>query len=1126
MFFDCVQLVELHFRLRAIHQVESNLKEELMQKLSSGDWKKRSPMLSKLRKVRSTILSTFTEKNNNEEKHQGPLNDGSSAYPAIAGSSFQGAQNPITARQLEAYYNSLKLQNEALTDKLTRSSVIKGQTNASNVDDNSTRRAEKVANSWNNAESTNIEQGNSMTSAKSSIPVEENAVILFDESPESDTEMDDYPESLGLPQIISQPDPLERANLVQLKKMMELEKYRRYRLSYLREHTRHVNRSGINKVSKSIMRQKYKKLGKSLDAHNVPKERQNKSGMFGISLLDTVDDTAIETAGKESQIIKPIDDNIMRKLKFPASENSTVDFTMPTKPKSFNAEEPKVSSQSKADKNHFEKKPSFSSVSSEKPMFAFKETAIAPTGKQTDLSVDEKPSVAFSFNPPTPTKTLVSEPTNPTSTSKSTSDSKVAALSFGNMAKPVEAKKEASTPTFSFGSTTDLSKNGFKKAIIENIPDEDGLNDASMDRIAKRKAPSTSDDNDQTTKSKKAFSFGVPTSSSFTIPNAPQISTKNLSDADSVPPEHQNASHEPKVTNGFQFGNSTSTTSSQGPLLNFGISKNDDKSKSSFGITTATAEKPSFSFGTAVNKATETQKSAGDETKLASKPVFNFGSSTETGDAPKFSLNGVSNAEGHKHVFGRSDAEKAAEKPTSLFGESRNTQTDDKVKPLFGDLRSINTSGFSAGNKGAESKSGFSSGTLSTTSGAESNGNEGGAKIDEKKQPSLTFGIPASSSAAENGKSSSKTPASAPTKPTFNFGVNTPISSFGSTASLGGSTENKQPNGISNTNAAGESKFNFGNNAASTDLVGVSKGAQPPSVPASSTGSGFKFNAGSSTPNTPGVFSGFNNGPKPSANPKIEEVKSTLGPPATGFAFGTSINSPSMFGSANSDTKKTFGATGMDGIAGKSTFGNTGSTGTKGFTFGTSGGASAFGNSQSSNSSTSGVANQPPATNKIFSINNNAFPSLNQAPKTALGGFGGAGGAGGAAQNPSFNFSAASAASNAVGFPSAPSAFGGMRNNGNSGNNSTNNGMMNMGNMFGGNAGNSGFPNANMSSGGNSSAGNSRSGTPSFNFTGQSGNVDPSSIFQSSQNGTPPPGQSNIMTRKRAYPRGMRNRRQ
>ncbi|GAV29733.1 hypothetical protein PMKS-003235 [Pichia membranifaciens] len=1097
-----------------------------MQKLFLGDWKKRSPMLSKLRKVRSTILSTFTEKNNNEEKHQGPVNDGSSTpYPVIAGSSFQDVQNPITARQLEAYYNSLKLQNEALTEKLNRSSVIKGQTTASNVDDNSTRRAEKVANSWNNAESTNIEQGNSVASAKSSIPVEKNAVILFDESPESDAEMDDYPESLGLPQIISQPDPLERANLVQLKKMMEMEKYRRYRLSYLREHTRHVNRSGINKVSKSIMRQKYKKLGKSLDAHNLPKERQNKSGMFGISLLDTVDDTAIEIAGKESQIVKPIDDNIMRKLKFPASENSAANFAMPTKAKSFYAEEPKVGNQTKANENHIEKKPSFSSVSSEKPMFVFKETDIAPR-KETDLSVDEKPSVAFSFNPPTPTKTVTSEPTNPTSTSKSTSDSKLAALSFGNMANLVEAKKEASTPTFSFGSTTDSSKNGFKKAIIENIPDEDGLNDASMDRIAKRKAPSTSDDNNQTTKSKKTFSFGVPTSSSFTIPNAPQISTKNLSDADAVPPEPQNASHEPKVTSSFQFGKSTSTTTSQGPLLNFGISKNDDKSKSSFESTTATAEKPSFSFGTAINKATEDQKNAGSETKPAPKPVFNFGSSAQTGDAPNFSLNGVSNAEGPKHVVGSSDAEKAAEKPTSLFGGSINTKTDDEVKPLFGDLKSINTSGFSAGNKGAESKSGFPFGTPSTTSGVESNGNEGAAKIDGKKQPSLTFGIPAGSSAAENGKSSSKTPAPAPTKPTFNFGANIPVSSFGSTASLGGNTENKQPNGISTTNALGESKFNFGNDAASTDLVGVSKRAQPPSAPASSTGSGFKFNAGSSTPNTPGVFSGFNNSPKPSANPKIEEVKSTLGAPATGFAFGTSVNSPSMFGSANSDTKKIFGATGMDGTADKSTFGNTGSTGTKGFTFGTSGGASAFGNSQSSNSPAFGVVNQPPATNKIFSINNNAFPSLNQAPKTALSGFGGAGGTGGAGQSPSFNFSPASAASNAVGFPSAPSAFGGMTNNGNSGNNSTNNGMMNMGNMFGGNAGNPGFPNANMSSGGNSSAGNSRSGTPSFNFTGQSGNVDPSSIFQSSQNGTPPPGQSNIMTRKRAYPRGMRNRRQ
>lgn len=1085
-----------------------------MQKLFLGDWKEESPMLSKLRKVRSSILSKLTEKNNKEKDH-GPINNGTSTpYPIIADSSFLDSQNPITARQLEAYYNSLKVQNEVLTDKLNRSSVIKGQTSANNVDENTAKRAEKVSSSWNNAESTNIEQGNSVADANSDIPVEENPVIVLDESPEHDTDMDDYSESLGLPQIISQPDPLERANLVQLKKMMELEKYRRYRLSYLREHTRHVNRAGINKVSKSIMRQKYSKIGKSLNAHNVPKERQNKSGMFGISLLDTVDDTAIESAEQKSQPVKPIDDDIGKKLKFPASENPADNFTMPTKAKSFNAEEPKLGNQTKANENNTEKTLSFGSVSNEKKIFGSNDTAAVPAIKQVDTSIDEKPSAAFSFNPPAPTKAVTSEPTNPIPASKSTAGSKIPVFSFGNMKSPVEAKKEASTPTFNFGKTADLSENGFKKAIIENVPDEDGLNDASMDRVVKRKAPSASDLSDQPNKSKKAFSFGSPASSSFTIPKAPQVSENLSSATNSQPSKPQDVSLEPKVASGFQFGKSASNPSPLGPLLNFGNSKVDDTSKSSFGSTTATAGKPSFSFGTANSKATDNQKDEGSETKPAPKPVFNFGSSV----SPNFSLDGVNNASGPKLDFGGSGAQKAAEKPMSLFGGSKNTQVDDKVKPLFGDLKSTSTPGFTAGSKGGDTKSGFSFGTPSTNSGMDSKESGGGAvKVDEQKQPTLSFGMPPISLTAEKSSGDS-----AHTKPKFSFGANTPVSSFGSAASLGGNAENKQPNGTSNINTSGDNKFDFGKNATSTDLINVSKNGQPPSAPVSSTGSGFNFNAGPSTPNTTGGFSGFNTSIKPAANPKIEEVKSTFGAPATGFTFGTGASSPSVFGNANSDTNKTFGAPGIPDTAGKSAFGNTGSTGTNGFSFGASGGASAFGASQPSNSPTPGAANQQPATGKIFSINNNAFPSLNQTPKTAMSGFGGASGAAGAGQTPSFNFSAAPAASNAVGFPSVSSAFGGVTNNGNSGPNN----MMNMGNVFGGNAGNSGFPNTNMNNGGNSSAGNSRSGTPSFNFTGQSGNVDPSSIFQSSQNGTPPPGQSTIMTRKRAYPRGMRNRRQ
>lgn len=1148
-------------------QLGQFFENKVTKRLLSTNWKEIPSMLSKLGKAKKSFFSKFSHLNKEEKKQQVPQEDARSStpFPALVESSFQDSQNPITARQLEAYYTSLKLQNEALAENLTKlNGHTNGQNNTNKSDDNLADKKEKVSNSWNNAESTNIEQSGSMANAKPGAADSENAVILFEESPESDIELEDYPESLGLPVMLSQPDPLERANLVQLKKMMELEKYRRYRLSYLREHTRHVNRSGIQKVTKNIIKQKYKKMGKALEVTAVPKERQNKSGMFGISLLDTVDDNAIESTEEEPQIVKPIDDDVVKKLKFPNTTSAGAKFTMPSKPKSFNAEELKDGKSSKMDESTKDKKPS-ASVTAIKPLFGSTSTE-KDIEKQSGSSFDEQPSAAFKFNPPSVSKETASEsaPTStfgtkfaPMSGTKSESEQasnfpkpvsvpapNTSSVSFGKLTTPGEAGKTSNSPAFNFGDTPDFSKKGnTKRALIEYVPDDEGLNDSSMN-IAKRKAPNGFGSQDHTGTSKGKSSIGV-----FNVPSTTTTSTASLfgkkdsSVTDSTSSNLQDAQTDTKSAQAsFQFGNSTAANSLKVPSLNFSTPKTEAKDNSSAAGDTGITEKPLFSFGGFSSKPVQDEKDEKKEIPSAAKAVFSFGNAAQKSNND-FSFGSVKNSETPSFKFGVSTSDKLADKPadvkaTKTIGEpaalsdtSSQNKTEGEVKPLSENFASKGFANISTGSNALASSNGFSFGSSTAFPIKEGATKEAGKKEGSQQAPTLNFGgafKPAGSSATEKSNPEDS-------KPKFNFGANANVSSFSSTLPLGNGPDKKSVNGsafgeTTNTNNAGGPKFNFGNSATSTDLVSVVKGTQQQSAPSSSNGSGFNFNAGTSTPNTTATFSGFNNGGTASqSNKKIEEVKSILGPPSTGFSFGSNANPSSVIGDGKAGTKMAFPASNSDNAASKSAFGSMGDAGSSGFNFGTSGGTSAFGNSQlsnnasnnASNGATGGTTYQPPTAGKIFSINNNAFPSLNQVPKPAISGFGGS------AQKPSFNFGGASApapapaATNVVGFPSAPSAFGGMMNNGQG-----MGGMVNNGNIFGGNVSNPGFPTTGTNSGGNSSVGNSRSGTPSFNFTGQSANVDPSSIFQSSQNGTPPPGQPNIMARRRAYPRGMRGRRQ
>ena len=109
-------------------------------------------VVAKLAKLKNRIFSVFTKKEKDGDRlvnsrsasnrSYADLNDNDEgegmSTPTTKGFSFQRSQSPITARQLEDYYNSLRKENEALADSLNNSAVgTKGD--------------------WTNAESTNID---------------------------------------------------------------------------------------------------------------------------------------------------------------------------------------------------------------------------------------------------------------------------------------------------------------------------------------------------------------------------------------------------------------------------------------------------------------------------------------------------------------------------------------------------------------------------------------------------------------------------------------------------------------------------------------------------------------------------------------------------------------------------------------------------------------------------------------------------------------------------------------------------------------------------------------------------------------------------------------------------------
>jgi nucleoporin NUP1 len=1032
-------------------------------------------VVAKLAKLKNRIFSVFTKKEKDGDRlvnsrsasnrSYADLNDNDegegTSTPTNKGFSFQRSQSPITARQLEDYYNSLRKENEALADSLNNSAVgTKGD--------------------WTNAESTNIDYNENQDDGQKSKSTSEDHVgntknddndnnnekdtnhgdiiLIDDEGDKSSTDFNDgmsidEAEQFGMTPLYSQPDPLERANLVQLKKMMELEKYRRYRLSYLREHTRHLNRHA-NKSGKNVSNSKqFFKLAKKIDVKNLPIERRNKSGTFGISLLDTVTDKDDEDEYNDanSSLVKPLDSDPAKKLRFTkeSQEDPAANFQISSKTRSFK--------ESKDEKKEEEGAPDVV-PSKVAPIPSLSIPTKPITSVQDDANANAEPSIGFKFSAPKVAEQAVSEKKEESKPTLSfglpKNDVTKPSFSFDGSAKP----KELSKPTFTSAS---------EKPIIENIPDEDGLNDASMNVKSKSMTPVPK------------FQFKKEDSDKPAVSQSESVKVPSL------------------------FGSSAPTDK---PL--FGAPSSEKKE-----------DKPAFSFGTPASKTSlSLSKPSSDESKdTAAKPAFSFGTASKN-PALNFGFGSGSEPNSKKEE---------SKVPALDFGTGANCDDDEKPEKEFAEPAT----------KRKAPGGGFGSNTAVTGGlifGKPAAGGDVVSKDEKPVMPAFNFG----GAKKEEEKPEEKKAA------LFTFGSNNPVPALN--IGSGASTPTTATSAAAGTEIKAQPPLLFGSQPMPATSNAISADTKSTPAPAFNFGANATTGSlklpGASTSNGPAA-SGFNFSGTANATSGNNTPSESASKPSSTFKFGAASNPSALSG---------FGSTANGNQATNNS--------SPGFTFGTAGN-----NTAAPNASTDATAPNAGSGNtqagKLFSFSSSKFPPLNAAAKPA--GFGGM--APGATNG--FSFGTANVNNNASSAPSLAGGFGmnnsnansgfGSNNNANSGFGSKNNansgfGINNgsAGGAFGLNNGNadggfgmnnnnmgamaasapamSGFNFGSNTNSATTSNANSRSGTPNFNFTGQSTSADPAAIFGS---GAPNTGmgmgmgnQPGVPGRKKAYPRSMRRR--
>ncbi|GMG21433.1 unnamed protein product [Ambrosiozyma monospora] len=516
-------------------------------------------------------------------------------------------------------------------------------------------------------------------------------------------------------------NPLERAKLIQLKKRMESNRYRKSKTNIIRSHIgtpfaqipngfTSTSSSSSTSTSTSPLKQshtqtKSKYVESSTDTNSnghsvsnvqkganttvnldeIPEEKKNRDGWFTVDpyVSDTEDDIGLDNAP-----VGKIDEGkpLISKIKFnskTSSTSSSFGFNTAARPKSF---VPTKDDYAKVASFVSEKKNKDMNESNSKAATNGKETGSVGGGKTatvadvTDID-DEKidttsvPTAGFTFGVKPASKTTSTDSTKKingsgfsfgVAKSKNNVDSEKPKISFGVSS----SEKKSSTAPPSFGSKPLSFSLSGNNATKENSTTTTSATIAAP-KLSFGLGGSSSSTTSESSTSKKpaAFSFSLggkkdePAKTGFgfgsTKPSPSPVPSFSLDNKSASPDKPTEKKSTP-----FTFGGVSSTTAEKKPdsvpQFSFGTKPTKTESKPlSFGTAASTgATKPlSFSFGTATSDAKETKA-----------PTFSLGGSSNEGSkstTPAFSF-------GTKPAANPTSA--SSEKPAFSFGTSTEKQ--------------------------------------------------------------------------------------------------------------------------------------------------------------------------------------------------------------------------------------------------------------------------------------------------------------------------------------------------------------------------------------------------------------------------------------------------------------------
>ncbi|QPG73695.1 hypothetical protein FOA43_001008 [Brettanomyces nanus] len=852
--------------------------------------------------------------------------------------SEKALHTPINARQLADLYEKVKRENSVLYSSLKKDSSdqmrsIQPESNHSIADGSVSQSG---ASQYNNSFFRGF--ANDSKNIDSSTPRSKSVMVRSSNQAHQSRNA-----SFGI-------NPIERAQLVHLKKRMEADRYRRTRLGYLRRHTQNLVHSrsvtssrnssymdtGINTVEanhsaplKTTIRAK-KVARKSLDS--IPEDKRNKSGYFMLKMAYNIDDDDVD---KETHVIsqaKPLSE----KLKFNSNTSlSTLDTVR--KPKSFVPKEKPVKSPEKSTRELLN---GTSTTEQDEetigPSPAFKFGALpritnvvsAPLPKAEKIHQDSVPAFSFGHEKPrgqsagkaelmpsfsfgsnsvpkvldkTEVKPISGKPLVPVPSAPFVADgSAVSTFSFGAPAKTetkIGAKSSTVTPAFSFGSKPEKSSHtpsfSFGSKAGSSTPFANSVSPAAP-AFASASVPAATLSFGSRTKPE---SKSAPPAFKLALPTPLKESDKQNS---STPSFQLSAPTQKKPA--FQFSSAPPAAKVQANTPGFifgqkasGMGSSLSAAAPNFGnhlpsqnVQASIPTKPAFSFTSKDSTSTPASSISASSATVASKPTLSFGS-TSVPTKPSFSFES-SKKNQHQSIDGDS------EQPGGSRKRNRN-QTS--APPVF-KMNAANVVSTANGNQSSFSFGGYAA--KPSKFGAV-NKNAAGTSFGSNSPTGVSFGA----ERAVNG--SSLTRASTPGAPATTFNS----SAFGSTSRASSMPPAFGANTNSNANSSNGFSFNTTNNGGNVSAPKLF-GSSSSNNNASNEFNGFNQPSQNSKPplagNNASGFGGFgngnaSNGANDGSKGKLFSLNEfpTLPPShiqSSAFSFdGKNNNNPNAFGIAN-----------------------------------------------------------------------------------------------------------------------------------------------------------------------------------------------------------------------------------